>query len=519
VRRLILATLLAALTLLALEGALSALGQPSLLRRLPRLWGETPYDSAWRPLSDEERRRAAAENPGIWSAHPDPRVGYVLRSDSVLVVLDGLIRSDGLGLRRRAAEPRAGALRIAVLGASIPFGYGLDDNQTLAHRLEHYLDLTRGPAARAVEARTVAISRWNMRNAVAFLLDHLPELSPDLVLVMPFENDLSDTDQVNESGHRRVFPDPAAADPWLSARMDATQLLLGNLTLARQRGLAVVRAEQVGPLALSADLGPESARRYDENVALLLHLRERLAARGARLACLVFVEDPYSSHLLRRLLAGAPDLPVIPLLRSYPGEFTLGHDPHPSAQTVDVLACWVAADLLRLGLVDAGAARPLPPAPAEYQAQRATPRGREEFEAHSRAARELALQDLEPAIDFTSGRGIQQVYGGCGALGTAGPRLLALLPRGPTLVVELAPLAERPDLHPLRVQVLADGAPLGELQLEPGQTARARFALPGGAPAIEIKLVASDWIVGRFSDSAPSETAAYRPLRLACEDG
>ena len=43
-----------------------------------------------RPLTDEERRRAAAENPGIWRAHPDPRVGKPgwITATSDLWVLD-----------------------------------------------------------------------------------------------------------------------------------------------------------------------------------------------------------------------------------------------------------------------------------------------------------------------------------------------------------------------------------------------------------------------------------------------
>ncbi len=518
-RRLLLAPLLAAATLLALEGALSLAGRPSLLLGLPRLWGGAALDEAWRPLSEEERRRAAAENPGIWRAHPDPRVGYVLRARSELAVREGQILSDGLGLRRRPGEPREGALRIAVLGASIPFGYGLDDDEVLAHRLELLLDAARGPGARPVLCRTVAMGRWNVRNAVSFLLDHLPDLRPDLVLFMPFENDLSDTDQVDESGHRRAAPDPASPDPWLSVRADDLSALTRRLQDARERGLVATGFGDIGPDALTSDLSPESTRRYDENAALLLRLRDELAARGARLAWLTYHEVPHTWHMLRRLLAAAPDLPVIPLLQRVPPEFSLGYDPHPSARTIDVLAGWVAQDLLRAGLVDPGLARPLPATPPEYAALRAPARGPEEVEALSRAAREDALRTLQPVIDFRDGRGIGQLFGGVSTLATSGPRLLALLARRATLVVELAPLSERPDLYPLRVQVLADGAPLGELLLTADGPASARFPLPPGGPCVEVKLAAEDWIVSVIGDWEVAEAAAYRPLRLACEDG
>lgn len=517
-RRLLLAPLLAAATLLALEGALALAGRPPLLPSLPRLWGAAGSDAAWRPLSEEERRLAAAGNPGIWRAHPDPRVGYVLRARSELAVREGQIRSDGLGLRRRPGEPREGALRIAVMGASIPFGYGLDDDEVLAHRLELALDAARGPDARPVQCRTVAMGRWNVRNAVSFLLDHLPDLRPDLVLFMPFDNDLSDTDQVDETGHRRAAPDPAASDPWLSVRADDLSALVRRLQDARERGLLATAFGDLGPDALTADISPESTRRYDENAALLLRLRDELAAHGARLAYLAYNEGPHAWHLLRRLLAAAPDLPVIPLLERTTAEFSLGYDPHPSARTIEVLAGWVAQDLLARGLVDAGLGRPLPAAPAAYSALRAPSRGREEIEALSRAARDEALRLLQPAIDFRDGRGIRQLFGGVSTLATAGPRLLALLARRETLVVELAPLAERPDLYPLRVQVLADGAPLGALLLSADGPARTRFALPPGGPCVEVKLAAEDWVVSVFGDWEVAEAAAYRPLRLACED-
>lgn len=517
-RRLLLAPLLAAATLLALEGALSLARRPSLVHSLPRLWSATAPDAAWRPLSEEERRRAAAENPGIWRAHPDPRVGYALRTRSELAVREGQIRSDGLGLRRRPGEPREGALRIAVMGASIPFGYGLDDDEVLAHRLELALDAARGPGARPVLCRTVAMGRWNVRNAVSFLLDHLPDLRPDLVLFMPFENELSDTDQVDETGHRRAAPDPSSPDPWLSVRADDLSALTRRLQDARGRGLVETEFGQIGPDALTADISPESTRRYDENAALLLRLRDELSARGARLAYLIYDESPHAWHMLRRLLAAAPDLPVIPLLEETPAAFSLGYDPHPSARTIEVFAGWIAQDLLDRGLLDAGLGHPLPAAPPEYAALRAGPRGREEIVALSRAAREEALRALQPAIDFRDGRGIRQLFGGVSTLATSGPRLLALLARRATLVVELAPLAERPDLYPLRVQVLADGAPLGELLLTADGPASGRFPLPPGGPCVEVKLAAEDWVVSVFGDWEVAEAAAYRPLRLACED-
>src|SRR4029453_18065282 len=92
------------------------------------------------PVTDAERRRAAANNPGPYAVHKDPLVGYVLRGDAEFEVFGGSVHTDALGLRRRTG-PRHDVkpLRIVVVGDSVAFGYGLDDDQALAQRLEDLL--------------------------------------------------------------------------------------------------------------------------------------------------------------------------------------------------------------------------------------------------------------------------------------------------------------------------------------------------------------------------------------------
>src|SRR5262249_10216748 len=153
------------------------------------------------------------------------------------------------------------------------------DEDTIANRLEELLERTRGPLARPVVCRTVAMARWNHRNAVQFVLDHLDELRPDLAVYLPFMNDLSDT--LIEGGDPEPYPDPASPDPWLPVRSHVTARLLAHLIASRDGGLAGLDAGDFGPDALTSDLSPESSRRYDEDVASIARLSEVLAARGA----------------------------------------------------------------------------------------------------------------------------------------------------------------------------------------------------------------------------------------------
>ncbi|HZM00970.1 MAG TPA: hypothetical protein VFD43_12040, partial [Planctomycetota bacterium] len=475
--------------LLACEGLSSLVLGRSLLRRVPGLAGLLPEVAplAWLPIDESQRALAGASNPGLYRLDADPLVGYTLRADAELTIGNGRIRSDALGLRSRPspAEPK-GALRIAVVGASIPFGHGLDDDETIAHRLEQILTEARGPEARPIVCRTVAMGRWSACNASQFLLDHWIELAPDIVLYMPFINDLSDTDRVDETGQRRSAPDPTARDPWLCVGSENLMRLRARFIDASERGVIRLAPAETGADALLADLSPESSWRYDRNAACLLALSEALGRRHGRLALLVYTESDHDWHLLSRLQAVAPELAVVPLLRYAPPEFRLPDNYHPHAETARVLALWIAEELLARGWVDRGAGRPLPPTPEAYSDLRARPVSPADVARRSQEAHERDRAALLPAIDLRTGYGFRQVLGGLDESGIVGSRMLVLLaPAGEALELQLAPIEERPDLYPLDVRVEVDGLPIGTVTLTAEGPAVATLTLPAraGAPA------------------------------------
>ncbi len=512
IRRMLAALVAAVLTLLVCEGGLSLAGRT--LRP-----GESGVDP-------EVRRRLleAAASQGLYEVHPDPHVGYVLaRNRDDLVLHEGTIRSDEWGLRRRAGpEPPEGAetFRIAVLGDSVAFGYGLDDDETLAHRLEQVLDGVRGPDAPPVVARTVAIPGWNARNAIRFTLDHLEELDPDLVLYVPVANDLSDTDGVLETGHRRLGPDPMAADPWLEVRTGG--VLSFQRALKQRLG---TRISDPGPALLQADLSAESRRRYGENLAFLNRLRTRLEPRGAPLVLLPYREGTYTTMLLARLERAGLGLPVIALLTRLPAEHTLGFDPHPDAETQVVLATWVAQALLERGLVDAGENRPLPEVPDEWAAVRAETYRAGRFQALAKALRQNNRATLRSRVDFRTGEGSSQIYGGLHSDGTAGPVLKLGLRRGEgPLLVRLEGLPEVPGQT---VEVLGDGVLLGHLAVGPGEVGSRQWPLPtvsasvdesgeAGGEVLEVELRARDWSVGEIGGGR-RVPRSMRPLLLTTD--
>jgi hypothetical protein len=459
--RWLLATGVIAGALLCSEGALSLLAGRSL-RELVGAWpGGRGYDPPPAgPVNGGAARAAPTDAPRVsdsagdlYTAHDDPLVGYVMWPDSDLRIYEGSIRTDALGLRSRpGGPPPDDALRVVILGDSVAFGLGVDDDEAIAHRVEQALAAARGPDAPPVACRTVAMPSWNHRSAAAFLLDHWDALRPDIVLYMPCRNDVFDIDGTYPSGKRRVMPDPSAADPWLSISVRSN---LEGPTLRLSQGAGATLAfEDLGAQATDADLSPESSRRLDENADTIVRLNGTLARRGCRLLLVWTTTDAYTWLLGERIARRAPKMPVTALLKYGRKEFTLGYDPHYNPQSLDVLGRWLAEDLLARGWITRGAQHALPPAPPAYAALRMRMPPVGEWPRMAAAAREHWRARMLPEVDWRSGRGLLQVYGGCNLDGSARSRVLLLLaPGGDMLEVELAPIDARPDLYPLLVGI------------------------------------------------------------------
>jgi len=506
----------AALALLLVEGAAALLAGRSLLCRL----AGPPAARDAAPPTDAERRRAAANNPGPYAVHPDPFVGYVLRGESELTLFGGRLRSDGLGLRARPGPDHdTPPLRIAVVGDSVAFGYGLDDDQTLAHQLERLLDELRPEGGRPVECRTVALPGWNCRNALSFLLDNWLVLNPDIVLYLPIHNDLLDTDGVLETGHRRQAPDIANADPFLTTSGTASYAFVR--ALVGDDPEAVRRLQDIaGPIALTADLTPESWRRYEDNTRLMTLLSRFLAVRDRKLLFVAYETSPFLLHLQRRLVQEGAQAPVLPLFTEVTPDMMLPDDPHPNARTTAAMAAFIATDLVARGWVEARPGVAPPPVDERFTRARAPALSDEELLALSAEELQHARATLRPVADFRTGEGLAQVYGNLNRDGSTGCRLmLALAPTGRMLDVELAPITERQDLYPLPVIVEVDGVRVGVLHLRWEEPARERFALPErkdpDAP-LEVRIVPWRWVTLDIRGLA--QLVSFRAVRIAVTD-
>lgn len=508
--RLVLAALLLGALVLAVEGA-----------------------GVW--TADRSPRRAApveSDEPslGLYLRHADPRVGYVLAPSTTHALLESTITTDAHGMRRRAGPSAPDdALVILVVGDSVAFGFGVDDDECLAHRLETLLDdeRVRGPDGRRVVCRTVAVPSWNHESPLAFLQHEIERLAPDVVLYLPVHNDLADTSGVTSVGTRREEPVAHAATPLVEVVLGrGVKLERAAVERAKLEGREL-SDEELGADALMTGVTPTSRRRYRAAVGSIAALRALSAEHGARFALLRTGGSIFGQLLDASLVREGGEVAAlvpssIPLMRSMLSRFTLGYDPHPNAETLGVWATWIGRELAARGWVDAVPAAPWPDVPSDHEDNRRAPAAVDGLLAGATEHRAAVAARFLSEIDFTSGRGIRQVLGGVNANGLARTGLRVALgePDGPgaTLLVIAAPIESRPDLYPLDVDVTWRGEALGTLTIPPDGLGRFRADLPprGAGPVErvgELELLPRDWCVARID--ARRFVASFRPLRLS----
>jgi hypothetical protein len=217
------------------------------------------------------------------------------------------VRTDARGLRgRERPDPPAGAPRVLVVGDSMTFGEGVEDDEAFPARLEALL----GGDARVWNAGVV--SYGPIEEAVA-VRELAPALAPDVVVLqVTVATDPTDALRWREvpAPGARLVPDPEAAAPlaasgWLTnplASLSATYRLLawrcgrpagryGVLpdagVLDRCAGFVALPCAAAGPRPVVVLLAPTVAQverspldRILGTRAINAGLRERLAARG-----------------------------------------------------------------------------------------------------------------------------------------------------------------------------------------------------------------------------------------------
>lgn len=162
----------------------------------------------------------ATDRRGLHEPRPDRPWLYGMRpgAEGKLEFSEEILyRVNASGFRDQDyARPKPdGSFRIAVLGDSVAFGYGVEMRETFPKVLERELERL-APEGQRIEVMNFGVSGYNPYTQAALLEDVVASYQPDLVLVQFCINDLNDPTlhfDVQTRLHLGAIPDAAYPDP------------------------------------------------------------------------------------------------------------------------------------------------------------------------------------------------------------------------------------------------------------------------------------------------------------------
>lgn len=269
---------------------------------------------------------------GVKEQAADPRIGHVHRpgSEATLMGVPVRINADGLRDRDYPVE-RTGVRRIAVLGDSLTFGWGVREEDRFESLLERELS-RRAPT----ELINFGTGNYNTAQEVELFLAKGLKYKPDEVVVFWFINDAEPTPQVSRwelLGHSRLVTFFWSRIKSLASRLDETRSFHGYYAGLYGDAAPGWQAAQQAFLKLKREL---DARGIALKVVLLPELhdpaRNPFAAQHAKLAA-------FLAH------NGIRALDVTPAFAGVTDPLALWvapDDAHPNAQAHAIIARAVA---------------------------------------------------------------------------------------------------------------------------------------------------------------------------------
>ena len=322
-------------------------------------------------------RPAAPDLRALHLAEPDRPWLYRLRpgAEAELENTAGIhyrVNEDGFRGPRHPHARGDGAFRVAVLGDSLTFGYGVEEAEVYTALLE--ARLARLLAPRRVEVLNFGVGGYNPYNEVALFEGIAAAWEPDLVLIQFCINDLNDPRLHFDAHTLRLLelPDAAFPDPRMRAQplpgKSPLAFCAGRLRLCDllQHALYENRADRRA-LALAVaerrSLGTAERAWLETQYG---RLQQWADAHGARFGVVVFpypkqLRDPSRDAVAQGIAALGRDagfavVDLTPAFRaaSQTSDSSLFLDLwHPSAAGHQVAAQALAGELVRRGLVPA----------------------------------------------------------------------------------------------------------------------------------------------------------------------
>lgn len=226
--------------------------------------------SAAVPLYDLEMWRYARELK-VPVGGDGPR--FVHRPNRVVTLMGVEVRTNSAGLRDRefAPVPDPGVVRIAALGDSITFGWGVRQEDAYPKRLEALLN-ERAAHGRRFEVLNFGVGNYDTEDEYRTLATRALRYHPSVVLVGCFVNDAEPWEPVGDPGLRGR----SAFLTWVWGRWDRLLRRVGARPdyVAYYRGL--FRPEAAGCRGMERALRRVSALCRDEGIGLVVAMLPEL---------------------------------------------------------------------------------------------------------------------------------------------------------------------------------------------------------------------------------------------------
>lgn len=318
----------------------------------------------------------------VYAPDPDPRVGYTFKRSYRGPAFGTELATNSLGYRGaewELAKP-AGTLRLVLLGDSHAFGLGVPSAQTVGELLRERLEKR---LRTRVEVLNFGVNGYNTLQERAVLESKALRYAPDVVLLLPCNNDADKAMWVDDEGYLhwddrqapvgeggRILDRSQDAFARFQRTVRSKSRFLLWLRLRWYR-YTVARATEKGavakgdPYASSAPwLGPVGTGPVPDELRApvyepLSRMIEAARAYGAKPVVLTFTDHPTWRAMLNALAAEArvPLLELVPLLggvatyEQFQRKWSLGWDAHMGPAAQQVWAAAVEELLARVGIV------------------------------------------------------------------------------------------------------------------------------------------------------------------------
>lgn len=251
-------------------------------------------------------------------SNSDDKIIYTLKPNLDLTFMRARVQTNSCGMRspeRPIAKPKD-TYRIALLGDSFAFGWGVEQNQTFAQVLEDTLN-RMAPPNKKVEVLNFGVPGYSTFQEVALFEEMGLDFDPDAVLVYFVQNDfglpffIRDIDgkggilsslKFVELGKKLLKPDDMNHKIWQMG-LDPNRALARLATVTGERGIKSFIA--INP---SKSLKKDQARLYVlkdrkiTNIPLKDPLKEYQVRHGITNEELVLSFDPHPSPLRHKIL-------------------------------------------------------------------------------------------------------------------------------------------------------------------------------------------------------------------------